>query len=434
LLQAERSGGTLGIRALARKLALQPATLADSEPAIVALLAAEGEEGARLRARMADELLVLKEHSSATRRLMTELIRHVVPERIAGLNHIEKRDINRLLQLADTALLKADLPPFNLPGIASASPLATRSTPATASLEERGLLPIHDACRLDGGQYLLALGESGVMRVDRRGRQLAHYPVPAHHLVLADNGQRALALAARDQTFRISRLDLSSSKVMDWISLPCTFWAQRYDGAIWNAVVDGRIVAIDTMQDRLAVIWQVADLPGRIIDFNEDRQRQTILFATPEGLEQWRYMLPARRLNQRDGFAAPDSDVWRVLSGSNSNVPFKLSLLSSEQDTSLIIQRDGHPHSARLTLGAIARDPQVSIHGNWLLTVVDDGSSGSCLIADLQHANLKAALALPHAVCPRVRAHDDRILFFDRCGRLIDVDCSSGQVHSLTFS
>jgi hypothetical protein len=383
---------------------------------------------------MADELLALKEHSSATRRLATELIRHVVPERIAGFNSIEKRDINRLLQLADTALLKADLPSFSLPGIASASPLAARSASVTAILEERGLLPIHDACRLDGGQYLLALGESGVTRVDRRGRQLAHYPVPAHHLVLSDNGQRALALAGRDQTFRISRLDLSSSKVMDWISAPCTFWALRYDGALWNAVIDNRIVAIDTMQDRLTVIWQVADLPGHIVHFLEDRQRQTILFDTPEGLEQWRYMLPARRLSQRDGFAAPDSDVWRVLSGSNSNAPFKLSLLSSEQDTSLIVQREGHPRSAKLMLGAITQDPQVSIQDDWLLAVVDKGSSGSCLVADLQHANLKAALELPHAVFPRVRAHDGRILFFDRCGRLIDVDCSSGQVHSLTFS
>jgi hypothetical protein len=142
---------------------------------------------------------------------------------------------------------------FRTSGLSSSQPLAARTVPLEVDLDERGLLPIHDARHLSDGHSLLALDESGVMRIDRHGRQLAHYPIPAHCLVLAESGHRALALARRDNTFRVSRVDLLIRNVSDWVSLPFAFWAEQYDGVTWNVVLDNRLIAVDTTQDRLAV-------------------------------------------------------------------------------------------------------------------------------------------------------------------------------------
>ena len=195
LLQAEQSGGAIGVRALIHKLMLAPESLVDSEEAVSTMLFAKDEDGAQVRARIAIELLNLKTHSAATKRLAAEVLRPLLSERLAGKNHIEKRDLDKLLALADASIMRADLPTLRFPELPKSEALSARSAALSVRVEECGLQPIHDARCLPDGQYLLALGESGVLRIDRRGRTVAHYPVPAHRMVVAASGQRALALA-----------------------------------------------------------------------------------------------------------------------------------------------------------------------------------------------------------------------------------------------
>jgi hypothetical protein len=440
LLQAEQAGRTLGARALVRKLALMPDSLAASVPAISALLESQADDGAQLRASLATELIALGAHSTATSRLAGEVLRYVIPERDAGLNQLDKRMLNTLLTCADAALLKSDLPPLEF-GKAQVSAVpnygaSPASNPLQAQHDQRGLMQIHDARRLPDGHYLIALGESGVVRINGAGKQLVHFPLPAYHLVLAQNGERALALARRGDVVRASRIDLTTCKVSDWLSHPFDSWADQFDGVVWNAVIDNRIVAIDTSKDTLSVIWQIADLPGQVIDFLDDGATQTILLANDQELQQWRYVLPARRLTQREVVPLPsDGSGTKVLAHGASTFPLLLSVTESADGTMLSARRPGRSHLL-VALGQV--DPKslkAEVKDGWLLVHSRSGEGGyRCQVVDRKVDAIVAELRLPLAQQPAVAAHDNHLLVFDRAGRLIDVDFATGTVRSMTLS
>ncbi|BBB63941.1 hypothetical protein UNDKW_5668 [Undibacterium sp. KW1] len=434
LSQAERAGGILGVRALTRKLSLQVSDLKQSEASIRHILNMAGEPGAQLRARLAQELLTLKQRSPASTRLAAEVLRHVLTERSAGLNQLQKQDITRLIEFADAAVMRTDLPALNLPHDVYLAPFNARSTPLEMLFEERGLMRIHDACRLPDAHYLLALGESGVSIVNQVGKQLAHYPVPAHHLVLSDNGQRALVLAKRDNTMRISRIDLASRSVADWLTLPVSFWSRRYDGIHWNVVMHNRLLAIDTSVDKLQVVWQIADLPGQIFAYSESAQAQTLLIGAHDGIEQWRYLLPSRRLNQRDSWALPDSDVWRILPVENADEPARLYLKSNETSNAVLLAKSSMVASFEVNTGAAAQAPEVHLEEGMIFVASSNDGMTIWEIRQLAQGKTLLKLALPSADHPGVHVQRDYIMLFDRAGRLVEINRSNGLVRAMTVS
>lgn len=435
LLEGEQAGGALGLRSLLRKLLLLPGSLADSEAAILHLLDDDSEHGAQQRVRAATQLLAMPAPSPAIRRVAAELARALVIDRVAERNNFDKKALEKLLSLSDGQVLQADLPPLDVATRKPPPGLTGRDAPLLVQLAERGLLTIHDARRLPDGHYLLALGEGGVIRIDRYGRQLEQFPVPATRLVLAAGGQRALALVARDKMWRISRIDLLARKVSDWIIQPLRFWANDYDGLLWNAVIDNRLVAIDTSRDQLTVSWQVADLPGRVVAFLEERGTQTLLLSTAEDIQQWRYQLPARRLMQRDSFPHPPAPVLALLPHSGRDAPTLLRMQGDGGQRSLQVHNGGGA-AVTVDLGVIAAAPQITQAGQFLLVCSkpDEGADLACLVADGGTGKVLARLSLADADSARVHVDDGHILLCDTGGRLIDVRCEDSQVHTLTLA
>ncbi len=432
LLEGERAGGSLGLRALLKKLVLLPDRLADSAGAVLQVLDDDSEAGAQQRLRLATELLALSQQSQATRRIAAELMRPLLADRMAERNGLDKKTLTRLLALSEDKLLQADLPTLALGGAQPSPALAARAEPLRVHLAERGLLTIHDARRLPDGHYLLALGEGGVIRIDRHGRHLAHFAVPATRLVMATGGQRALALVQRDSLWRVSRIDLIARKVSDWIVEPLRFWADHYDGLLWNAVIDNRLVTIDTSRDQLAVSWQVADLPGRVFAFLEEDATQTLLLSTAQDIQQWRYQLPMRRLMQRDSFPPPGQDVAALLPHPTRDAPTLLRLLHAAPPASLQVH-EGSVMASRPPGTAL---PQVTQAAGLLLVRSEPGEDDApdCLVADGRTGKVLAHLSVAHGASVRVQVDDGHVLLFDRCGRLIDVDCGDSQVHTLTLA
>jgi len=314
--------------------------------------------------------------------------------------------------------------------------LSKRRRPLRVHLAERSLLTIHDARRLPDGHYLLALGEGGVVRIDRHGRQLAQFPVPATRLVMAAGGQRALALVQRDSMWRVSRIDLIARKVSDWIIQPLRFWADNYDGLIWNAVIDNRLVAIDSSKDQLAVSWQVADLPGRVVAFQEELGVQTLLLSTAEDIQQWRYQLPARRLLQRDSFPHPRDAVLALLPHSVHDAPTLVRAMGEGGNIYLQVHHGGATVPITLQLRVIISPPELSQTAGLLLlrSHPDDDATMECLVADGRTGTILAQLQLDECDAARVHVNDGHILLFDAAGRLIDIDCENSQVHTLTLA
>jgi hypothetical protein len=434
LLEGERAGGTLGVRALLKKLALLPGSLADSEAAVLQLLDDDSEHGAQQRMRLGTELLMLSQHSSATKRVAAELMRPLLADRMAERNQFDKKSLTKLLSLSEDAVMQADLPNLTMSAKAPAPGLTGRAEPLRVHLAERGLLTIHDARRLPDGHYLLALGEGGVIRIDRHGRQLAQFPVPATRLVMAAGGQRALALVRRDSMWRVSRIDLIARKVSDWIIQPLRFWAEHYDGLIWNAVIDNRLVAIDTSKDQLTVSWQVADLPGRVVAFLEEQGTQTLLLSTAGDLQQWRYQLPARRLMQRDSFPHPRHEVLALLPHNSRDAPTLVGQPSGGPHSSLQVH-NGATAPFTLALRGIASRPEVTQATAFLLvrSYPEDGDTLDCMVADGRTGKALAHLTLAQGESARAHLDDGHIVLFDQLGRLIDICCEDSQVHTLTL-
>lgn len=434
LIEAQRNGGDPGARALVRKLALMPEALADSAAQIAAVLDAPDADGVRVRMTLCRELTALSSQSAATRRLAGELLRHVIAERSAGSNQVDRNEVNRLMRIADSGVLESDLPPIAYAAPPAAQTLSSLGSPLQVQGGEHALMQIHDARRLPCGHYLLALGESGVLRITAQGRHVVHFPLPAHHLVLSHNGERALALARRGDVVRISRIDVAANKVTDWISHPFDTWAGQYDGVTWNAVIDNRIVAIDTTQERLAVVWQVADLNGKIVDFHDDGTSQTILIGTRDDIEQWRYTLPERRLSQRDSYPLPREDVPRLLAHPASQAPLQVRIMHGASGSELCLTRPTGTE-LQLQLGQLDASPLVEVMDGWLFVQMQSANGDfRCLVADRRVHTVIAELRLEQAAHPRMAAHGNHLLLFDRAGRLLDIDTTTCAVHSMTLS
>lgn len=430
---AEQAGGELGVRALVRKLVLLPGSLADSEPAIAALLQAAGGDGAQLRTRLATELLALKEHTAATKRLAGALLRRLLPDRMAGACPLSRADMQALIDLAEPAGLKADLPHLNFEPVPM-RPLRERDEPLALRLDEQGLHAIHDACRLADDGMLLALGEAGVLRINRHGRTLAHYPVAAHHLVLAMHGGQALALARRDSVVRISKLDLLTARVTDWIAHPLRLWASGYDGIVWNAVIGERLVAIDVTQAQLTLVWQVNDLPGCITAFAEQRNVQALLLDSGDAVQLWRYALPQRRLFQREVFDVPERGVWKLLPNPNRPDPVILWLARQDGGAVLQVQSDPHVNPVSVALEDAAAAPVVDIREGLLVVQWEDsGATWHCHVAILERGDIVATVTMPCASDPGVRMEEDCIVIYDRCGRCTVIDTTTSQVRQMAI-
>lgn len=301
---AEEGGAALSARALVRRAEKLPDTLEKYGERIRALtLPGEGEQAeiaAAARSALADALLDVKQRNPAVAGIANALLPAIAADRAAGRNALGKSRLNKLLSLGGDPYLKADLPAWQLPTASKRTSLWSRDTPALHAAPAAGLAPIHDVAPLHDQRYLIALGEAGVLMVDARGRTLQRYPVPADALVIADNGRVALAVARREALSRVSRLDLVRHTASDLGSLRIDAHAREFDGAAWSVIADNRILVIDTAKSLRDVVWHVGDLPGRLVAVRYMPTFELYLLRTAHGFELWTYMLPARRLSNRD--------------------------------------------------------------------------------------------------------------------------------------
>jgi len=430
LHQAEQAGGALGVQGLVYTLALDPQARQARRDAVQELLYAEGEDAARRRLRARDCLAGLDKHNDTTHRLAAELWRRLLLDRAAGLNAITQGDLSALRLPAADPVLNADLPKNGLP---PATLLRARGTPLQLRFEERGLLPIEDVLPLPDGDLLLALGEAGIALLDAHGKERMRFPIPAHHLVGARNGRHALALARRERTMRVSRIDLLHRKASDWFSAPLEFWARDYDGDSWSVVAQERLMALDTAAPGQSVLWQVRDLGGWIVGFDEQGGMQAILLEVDGGVEQWRYALPERRLRQRERFDIRE-EPYILLPDCAHDEPVRLKLDAGKarvQPAVLTLLSGPHGKGGTIDLSRATERPGVSLHdGLLLLNFATEGGACSQLV-DF-NGRVLAEIELPEAKKARSSVRGGVLLAWDQCGRIVAVDTRDGAVRMVT--
>ena len=201
--KAIAAGGPSGARMLIRKLAFQPTAAAEVRTQILALLEDEGAETAPDRLALADALCD-GEAAPLSRTLARAAVRALLRDAGNGYGPTDKIVYNKVLRFTEDAALRAAAP---APPAAPKADFAAQSPPLYRefTLADSGSLPIYDAAFLPGGRSLVALGEAGLRLLNREGRTITHFEIPAHRLVVSDNGGRALALAPRGETWRIAK-------------------------------------------------------------------------------------------------------------------------------------------------------------------------------------------------------------------------------------
>lgn len=299
LEHAAAAEGATGARALARRAQCAPETLA----AHAAFIRALRDEPARApeRAALAQALLELEPPTPAARRLAATIAGALVEDHANPSAPLDASTLKRLVEFTGDALLRADLPDGGLPERVKRS-LHSATDPVTWQAPPAGLHALFDAAPLADGEFLVALGEAGVLRLDAMGRRVGRIDTPAHRLVIAHDGLAALALAGREGTWRVSRLDLARSEARLLGQVAARAFSPAFDGVGWTIAEDRRVQVLDTTANGLRdVLWQVTDLDGPVVAIDGAAHAETWLVDRGEaGFEAWKYHLPKRTLWGRD--------------------------------------------------------------------------------------------------------------------------------------
>jgi MoxR-vWA-beta-propeller ternary system domain bpX6 len=428
LRSAESAGGALGARGLVRRAALLPDTVSVHADAL-ALLRDDPAAGLE-RNEVAKALLAQKEHSPATQRIASLLIGAILADHARGNGILASKDLQSLVTKAGDPMLNADLPSAALPG-ALGKPLAVHNPPLILHAPERGAQAILDAVPIEAGRYLVALGEAGALLVDRFGKILSRFAVPAHKLVIAHSRQIALALAPRDGLWRISRLDLANRKVTDLGMLACTHFAPEFDGIGWTVAFEDRLCVLDTAGTLRDVLWQVSALPGPILALTHSPLiEQIVVDEGPYGLTLWKYQLPHRRLMSRDEVlpAVPDGG-FGVLDPTGGYLEGWIGKTAQGPDA-LHLRQNKRVRQIPLRDELLVPTPTItccSVDKNWAIIRFSDAARSRSLFFHSNHNRVSAEIVWPSAKGTRLRMTGVDCLFFDEEGRVLHLDAETSQ-------
>ncbi|MEP6505560.1 MAG: hypothetical protein ABJD97_19650, partial [Betaproteobacteria bacterium] len=437
---AEAAGGAPAARALAWRAQCLPDTLSSQSERIAALR----DDPALLheRAALAHELLRLPVPVTAAARrlaaatagaLIVDQAEARAPLAVDDKNRFDPKALRRLVELAADPALSADLPTTGWPERAR-RPLTQHATPLEWTAPEAGLHAIVDAVPLPDGEFLLALGEAGAVRVDAQGRWRARFAAPAQQIVIANDGHGALVLARRERVWRVSRLELARGQVVDLGMHELDAFATRFDGIGWSVATGRRVQVLDTTRGLREALWQVADLPGAVLALDATASQEIWVLRGDSGLAQWIYALPSRRLQSRDPLPdEADHAVARALVAGVGLVEF-----SAHPTQPGLAQVRSFTQPAQRWVDVPWHGPGTLLcaAGHWLALrepLADDATDITIALVHGQTGRVHARWHWPRDARLKVRAFDDQWLLFDDQGRLAAVDVEDGVPRELSL-
>ena len=425
LRAAEVAGGELEVQALVLRALLLPDSLELDRERLARLR--DDPQRHLERHALVLALLQHKHGNAALAGLARCVARASLADQARGLSALSGEQLRGLLKLSGDSLLQMDLPKTLLPR-QEPTPLWVPAALRQWSAPAAGNWPIFDAGLLPGRRYLLALGENGVQLVDGRGRSLKRFAVPAQRLVMAHNGLVALALARREQLWRISHLDLVRGVARELGVLDFAVCADTFDGTGW-ALGRGRQLRVVDVDRDFDTLWQVADLPGNLHALSGNAQLRIVLVDTAEGLERWAYRQPEQRLVGRDLLSSGgDFGGWEVL-GLDGEL---MACWPGEGDSLQFRGPDGK--ILTVDLPDMESRPWLTFDEQWLvlLHTRDNGRTGWRFI-HRPSARSCATLDWPLAGEAQLRRSGEDWLIFDQQGRLAHVGVRQGVLHGISL-
>jgi len=362
------------------------------------------------------------------------VVRAVLQDHAQGQGNLSDQDMKKLVNLSGDKLLQTDLPGGSLPTLALAT-LYSRNEPLRCEAPTAGSAALYDVVPLQDGRYLLAMGEAGAQIVNAAGKIQFRFTVPAERLVLAHSGQVALALARRGDVWRISRLDLARREARDLGMTALDHFATEFDGTGWTVCRNRSIQVLDIHQSLQSVLWQVTDLPGKVLDMSGISTVEQFLIEDGHGgMELWRYALPKRRLMGRDSVNSPghDGEVG-MLTLANGVIWAWLEEAQNQRSMDLLLRLPSSGQPKRLPLGENYRNLRIHRGNGWLIAAVEAQSVVDLLFLHQQDARPRASLAWPVEDVPSVRMVPGGWLVYDQRGRLFHLQTETSEIKTLTL-
>ncbi|MET1077283.1 MAG: bpX6 domain-containing protein [Pseudomonas sp.] len=440
LRQAESAGGTLSGRALVKRALLLPDTLQAYADYLTRLR--DDPQCYPERAALIHGLCTVykqtqkksQDQLEAFARLARVVIGPALEDHASLRAPLENHQLQNLIALSRDPLLQADLPKK-----LSSKPLmslADRRETAQWYAPEAGRQAILDAVPLHDDRSLLALGEGGALIVGRDGNSLFRFAVPAYRIVIAHSGLTALALARRDQVWRVSKLDLVSRTVRDLGVLVLDFHEQMFDGTHW-VIASGNQIRVVDVDKAFASTWHVSDLPGPVLGYKRMKQKELWLIgAGKDALELWTYVLPQRRLASRTPLTPGDQPLLFGPSGQLIEIELK------EDGTGALSLQLGRADHCAGVLPLPALDLQqrsqleVRFEHGWVLLGVpqaDRAMQWQFFSGDRVGGAPRACLNWPSWTNGTLRIVDEQLVAFDAEGRLFRVDLGTCRTLSLAL-
>ncbi|WP_225888305.1 bpX6 domain-containing protein [Myxococcus xanthus] len=438
------SGGATG----ARLLAMWATAFADGLTVAGARVRELLDDDAPERAseRFVFGLALAEEPPSANRTaLVVPTLRALLRDRAAGNARFtsDQSLIKRLLGDAPDGTLRTDLP-----SLADSIHPAWRDTHArpridvTVRASEAGTFTLHDVVVLPDGRLLYALGEAGARLVRADGRTVAHFDVPAFHLVPSIHGDRVLALARRDEVWRLSRLDLVARRCSPWVDMSLTHWSHSYDGNVWFVSSENMVMMVDALAADCRALWRVPELASRAFSIAADATHMSFIVGTQE---RWTYTLADGPTLRDRSELPPEVSDPRMVSWHQSVVPDgEAAVLCMEYPSNPedVARGWNHLRSSLAWVRPVSLRNRVRTESDhetlkgiflsreWFLELMDLGPDWQLQLTDRRGFS-RAVLTFEGNVRPRVRLTDSVLLAFDAGGRGVWLDLESGEVRHL---
>jgi hypothetical protein len=327
----------------------------------------------------------------------------------------------------------------------------------SVSAADCGTLPVHDAALLPGGLTLAALGEAGVRLAAADGRSIVQWDRPATHLVVSEQGDRALALIKRGDIWQISRIDVPSRRAVFWQDAALHAFAPDYDGALWFIGLEDVIIGIQAASESFDALWREPKLGGRIVAINRSPAHLTLLISETVDRDDWgRRIEPQSRLERRT-YALPQlvlrdrNELPAAAADSTLSENTQLTLgpegLAVQLSCSLEGDRPGpdtnQPSSAVYLVtvsdpakGTLFREQSslatiplpMALSDSWAVISTRTKAGVCCRLMDRREWRVRARIELERAEHVSTRLLGSRCTISDNLGRLIAIDLETGEL------
>lgn len=379
------------------------------------------------RAVIALAILQNKQERSKLKPLLAALIHAIIADSVQYSVNLSRVNYIDLVNYCNDQALKMDLSPFSQINMKVIQPLNEDPRHQVITCSASGYRIIYDAVPIRNGHLLLALGDAGIIIVDKMGIQLKHFMIAAHTIVLSYNLSQVLLLAQRDDVFHIHKLDLATEQWQSLGYLKLVKWAKEFDGFNWTVLVNNCIQVIN-IENTLKIGWKVELEEYAMTSIaSSSKQEKWLLKNTSNGsFELWHYELPSRRLKDRS-ILSNNEGVF--LNRNNKNCYFRYSALKQTVLLKFNWQTSFHELGIVITESQYNNMLYVMLNDFIVITIKDDQQDDwNIYIYHLDSNSIKMTIKWPKINKVAMRSTESLLLLWDHQGRCAKLDVLKNQV------